>query len=111
MSIKKLIKLAQEQGCEQAFFMQWQDRDHLNLSTIQKWLREKHEMWVYVRPRTIIDQVAWVNNLDERTAKSNVQYDAMSHVEWEGYHPTYEAALASGLELAIKFLKSKKDNQ
>ena len=109
MNIQNLINLAQEKGCTQAFFL-FKDKQYLNLATIQKWLREKHEMWVYVRPKTVIDQVVWVNNLDERTAKNNVQYDAMSHSEWKGYQLTYEAALAKGLELAIKFLKSKKDN-
>lgn len=43
-------------------------RYYLWLCQLQKWIREKYEMWIYVIPHTYEDikRIEWTNNLDMR---------------------------------------------
>jgi len=64
-------------------------------SLLQRWLRERHEIWIYVMPKLIIEQVVWVNNTDVKEGKK----------EWGIYHNTYEKALEAGLQYGLKQIK------
>ena len=62
---------------------------------LQMWLRDVHEMWVYVQPKLVIDQIVWINNTDLRQTPKD---------SWATYHTTYEKALEAGLTFALKEL-------
>ena len=63
-------------------------------SLLQRWLREVHELWIYVRPKKIIDKIVWINNVEEKHLKKGN--------EWAAYHKTWELALEAGLIYALK---------
>lgn len=65
-------------------------------SLLQRWLREKHKVYVYCLPKaTPHNTIVWYNNFSVRKAKNR----------GEGYYETYEEALEEGLFEVLQLIK------
>ena len=67
-------------------------------SLLQKWLREKHQLFITVNAKGVIDEIVWYNNVTIRTKKDH---------KFENYYRTYEEALEVGLLEALKLITNK----
>lgn len=88
------VKLAKEKGFEENIATPTQ-------ALLQKWLREKHDIFVVVSPHIYKGSVVFM-----LTVNQVISAEEFPHSYARMYSGTYEEAFEEGLQVALKFLKS-----
>lgn len=88
-------KLAKERGFEENIATPTQ-------ALLQKWLREKHDIFVVVSPHIYKGSVVFM-----LTVNQVISAEEFPHNYARMYSGTYEEAFEEGLQVALRFLKSK----